>query len=171
MGNKQQGVFAIEMSFVLFFIAALLLFTGDIAFKLFNRVELDRASYSLVNIVKERTRFYHKRFELNRQDIDDMQILASRLLTGNRPYGLRVESLNKGVLQTFNRTVAQGPTCNNADSLKQASRSQLVPKNLAGKLFPLYQVTLCYEVDSWFEQFFGKQKQTHLQSTSVIVGR
>jgi len=171
MGNKQQGVFAIEMSFVLFFIAALLVFTGDIAFKLFNRVELDRTSYSLVNIVKERTRFYNKRFELNQQDMDDIQQLASRLLTGNRPYGLRVESLNKGVLQTFNRTVAQGPTCHSVDSLKQASRSQLVPKNLAGKLFPLYQVTLCYEVDSWFEQFLGDKKQTHLQSTSVIVGR
>ena len=45
MGANQRGVFAIEMAFVLFFIAALLVFTGDIAFKLFNRVALDRASY------------------------------------------------------------------------------------------------------------------------------
>ncbi|NQZ51362.1 MAG: hypothetical protein HRT95_14700 [Moritella sp.] len=169
MVNNQRGVFAIEMSFVLFFIVALMVFTGDIAFKLFNRVALDRVSYSLVNIIKERTRFYNKRFELNQRDIDDIQILASRLLSGNRPFGLRVESLHKGVFKTFIGDVNQAPVCRIDDSLKL--KKELVPQNLAGKSFPLYQVTLCYQVDSWFEQFFGNTEQSHLQSTSVIVGR
>ncbi len=171
MATKQRGIFAIEMSFVLFFIAVLVVFTGDISFKLFNRVALDRASYSLVNILKERTRFYNKRFELNQQDIDDIQMLGSRLLADNRAFGLRIESLHKGVFQTFTGNVNQAPVCSNVDSLNQTKRAELVPENSNGKEFPLYQVTLCYLVDSWFEQFFGNAKKSHLQSTSVIVGR
>ncbi|MGC3836184.1 tight adherence pilus pseudopilin TadF [Moritella viscosa] len=171
MGANQRGVFAIEMAFVLFFIAALLVFTGDIAFKLFNRVALDRASYSLVNIMKERTRFYNKRFELNQQDINDIQVLASRLLTGKRPFGLRVNSLDNGVFKTFDGNISNAPVCRSDDALTPAYISELVPQNLAGKFFPLYQVTLCYQVDSWFDNFFGNQTQSYLQSTSVIVGR
>lgn len=171
MGANQRGVFAIEMAFVLFFIAALLMFTGDIAFKLFNSVALDRVSYSLVNIVKERSRFYDKRFELKEQDMKEIQMLASRLLSGDRPFGLRIESLHKGKLDTFIGNVSDAPVCSSVDSLSQTSRAELVPQNLAGKSFPLYQVTLCYLVDSWFMAFLGDKKQSHLQSTSVIVGR
>ena len=171
MMKKQRGVFAIEMSFVLFFIAALLLFTGDIAFKLFNRVALDRASYSLVNILKERSRFYDKRFVLNPQDINDMQKLASRLLVGNQSYGLRVESLDKGIVKKFTRSISQGPVCSNIDSLEKMKGAKLVPQNVAGETFPLYQVTLCYQVDSWFSKFMSSATKSRLQSTSVIVGR
>jgi len=164
MGVNQRGVFAIEMSFVLFFIAALLIFTGDIAFKLFNRIALDRVSYSLVNIVKERSRFYDKRFELNKRDIDDIQMLASRLLGGHRSFGLRVQSLNNGVNQTFDGGAGAG--CN-----VPALSAALVPENIAGTAFPLYQVTLCYDIDNWFDKFLGSKTKSHLQSTSVIVGR
>ena len=148
-----------------------MVFTGDIAFKLFNRVALDRVSYSLVNIIKERTRFYNKDFVLNQGDINDIQILASRLLSGNRPFGLRVESLHNGVFQTFDGNVSNAPVCSRIDSLTQARRTALAPENLAGKSFPLYQVTLCYQVESWFDKFLGNSTKSHLQSTSVIVGR
>lgn len=171
MRTNQRGVFAIEMAFVLFFIAVLLVFTGDIAFKLFNRVALDRASYSLVNIMKERTRFYSKRFELNQQDINDIEMLASRLLTNERPFGLRVSTLHNGVFQTFDGSLSNAPKCRSSDAFTAYHMSELEPQNLAGKLFPLYQVTLCYKVDSWFDKFFGNETQSDLQSTSVIVGR
>ncbi len=169
--NKQKGVFAIEMSFVMFFLAALLFFTGDIAYKLFNRVNLDRVSYSLVNIVKERTRFYHKRFELNQKDLSDIQKLASELLNDHNQFGLRVESLINGKIQIFNNTADNSSACLGFDSLNNRKRSELVPVNLKSKPFPLYQVTLCYEVDNWFDRFMGKNKTSYLHSSSVIAGR
>lgn len=162
MVNNERGVFAIEMSFVLFFIAALLMFTADIAFKLFSRVALDRVSYSLVNIVKERSRFYDKRIILNQQDIDDVANLASRILTEKHPFGLSVQSLYQGVHQTFDTDTG----CN-----VPALSAELVPENIAGTGFPLYQVTLCYEIDNWFDRFSGRTTKSRLQSTSVIVGR
>ncbi|PSW07400.1 tight adherence pilus pseudopilin TadF [Photobacterium lipolyticum] len=171
MRNKQRGVFAIEMSFVMFFLAALLFFTGDIAYKLFNRGNLDRASYSLVNIVKERSRFYDKRFELNQQDLSDMQKLASELLNDHKQFGLRVESLVKGSYQEFNNTVDASTACSTLDSLNNPKRKELVPVSLKGKEFPLYQVTLCYRVDNWFDRFMGKNKTSYLHSSSVIAGR
>lgn len=171
MGVNQRGVFAIEMAFVLFFIAGLLVFTGDVAFKLFNRVALDRASYSLVNVMKERTRFYNKRFKLNQQDANEMRVLASRLLTGKRAFGLRIDALHNGAFQTLDASFSSAPVCRSGDSLSEIHRAVLVPQNLVGKSFPLYQVTLCYKVDSWFDKFFGRKTQSYLQSTSVIVGR
>lgn len=175
MRNKQQGAFAIEMAFVMFFLAALLFFTGDLAYKLFNRVNLDRASYSLVNVVKERTRFYNKQFELNQKDLNELQTIATRLLNGHNQFGLRIESWIDGKIQVFNHTVGSSPTCLDFDSFNQSKRSELVPVHLTGEPFPLYQVTLCYKIDNWFNKFLvgnhKNKKQSYLHSTSVLVGR
>ncbi|MCW8327424.1 hypothetical protein MD588_01230 [Photobacterium sp. SDRW27] len=171
MRNNQRGVFAIEMAFVMFFLAALLFFTGDIAYKLFNRGNLDRASYSLVNIAKERSRFYGKRLELSQQDVNGLETIAKRLLGDRNHFGLRVESLINGKYQEFNNTVDSSTACSSIDSLTNQKKEELVPVSLQGKKFPLYQVTLCYSVDNWFDRFMGKNKNSNLHSSSVIVGR
>lgn len=169
MRSKQKGVFMIEMSFVMFFLAALLFFTGDIAYKLFNRVNLDRVSYSLVNIVKERTRFYDGRLELIESDVSELHTLAKRLLNGHSQFGLRVESLINEQPQGYDQSEGDSISCKKTDSLSK--RGNLAPENLKNEKFPLYQVTLCYKVNNWFDRFFGKNKDTYLHSTSVIVGR
>ena len=162
MYKKQCGVFFIELSFILFFISVLLLFTGDVAFKLFNRVALDRASYSLVNIVKERHLFYNDRIDLNQQDINDISNLASRLLPESHFIGVDVQSLYKGVNKRF--------SSNGGCSVATISKN-LVPENISGTVFPIYQVTLCYEIENWLDKFLISTRKSRLQSTSVIVGR
>lgn len=185
MKNKQHGVFAIEMAFVLFFLCALLIFTGDIAYQLLNRVNLDRTSYSLVNILKERTRFFSTqnadgsrtvRYAVTQKDADDMESLAARLL--GRPdtgtFGLRVESLRyNGSTEYYDRyTKSMNNTldCDPDDAL--TSRRSLVPLSASGKAAPLYQITVCYRIDSWFNRFMGSNnQQAYLHSSSAIVGR
>ena len=172
--SRQRGVFVIEMALLLFFIAALLLFTGDIAMQLFKRVDLDRTSYALVNIVRDRTRFYDGRWLLSQQDTSDMSKLAGRLLRGNGQFGLRVESLRNGHYQVFNRPSSNGGVmCTNINPLNSASAAALVPVTKTGKSFALYQVTLCAEVDDWFNKFMKNNSgnTSLLQSNSVVVGR
>ena len=73
-----------------------------------------------------------------------------------------MQSLRNGVSQTFD-----GDTGCNVPALSAA----LVPDKINGTGFPLYEVTLCYDIDNWFDKFWGSTTKSRLQSTSVIVGR
>ncbi|AQS38109.1 hypothetical protein Sps_02962 [Shewanella psychrophila] len=174
MKSKQQGSFTVELAFVLFFTSALLVFTGDIALQLLNRVNLDRVSYSLVNILKERTRFYEEKPIVTASEVDEIDILAARLLgypntSEAAPYGVRVEWLVDGGYGGIDKGIGGGTPCRPDDSLQD--KASLVPINSAHKTFPLYQVTLCLKIDSWFNQFWGDSEQHYIHSSSVMPGR
>lgn len=174
MKNKQQGAFTVELAFVLFFTSALLIFTGDIALQLLNRMNLDRVSYSLVNILKERTRFYEENPIVTVREVEDMDILAARLLgypktSEAAPYGIRVEWLVDDSYAAIDKGIEGGTPCRPDDSLKD--KASLVPTSSADKTFPLYQVTLCLKTDSWFNQFWGDSERHYIHSSSVMPGR
>ncbi|MCL1145361.1 hypothetical protein L2747_04930 [Shewanella marinintestina] len=174
MRNKQSGAFTIELAFVLLFTSALLAFTGDIAFQLLNRVNLDRVNFSLVNILKERTRFFDGNLIVTSTDVDDLDVLAARLLgyaqtSETAPYGMRVEWLVNDRYSSINKGIGGGTPCSAGDSLKD--RTSLVPHSSADKHFPLYQVTLCLNTDSWFNQFWGDDTSHYIHSSSVMPGR
>ncbi len=174
MKSKQDGVFTIELAFVLLFTSALLVFTGDIAFQLLSRVSLDRVSYSLVNVLKERTRFYDDHLSMTSAEVNELDTLAARLLgyaqtSETAPYGMRVEWMVDERYSFFDRGIEGGAPCIPDDSLK--NRAHLAPKTSSDKRFPLYQVTLCLKADSWFNQFLGKGAQHYIHSSSVMPGR
>lgn len=174
MKSNQDGVFTIELAFVLLFLSVLLVFTGDIAFQLFNRVNLDRVSYSLVNVLKERTRFYDDNLVVTQAEVDDLDTLAARLLgysqkPNTASYGMRVESIVNGAFSTIDIQSKGGVPCKSNDSL--INRKHLAPQTSADKQFPLYQVTLCLNVDSWFNQFWADSTDHYVHSSSVMPGR
>ncbi|BDY04203.1 tight adherence pilus pseudopilin TadF [Ferrimonas sp. YFM] len=169
--HQQQGAFAIEMAFVLAFLVTLFLFSADLSQQVLNRAKLDRVSYSLVNLVKERQRFYAEREPLSRADFLQIQEIAARLLHKSTAeeqdqFGISVQSLVEGTQVSFSKTFAGDTPCvpdNNISTL-----SELVPENDAGKRFPLYQVTLCMTSSSWYDKAIG---QHLISATSVMPGR
>ncbi|WP_394391321.1 tight adherence pilus pseudopilin TadF [Shewanella woodyi] len=174
MKSKQHGAFTIELAFVLLFTSALLVFTGDIAFQLLNRVNLDRVNYSLVNVLKERTRFFDENLIVTSAEVDELDILAARLLgygqtSENAPYGIRVEWIVNDRYSSIDKGIEGEAPCIPGDSLK--GRGHLAPQTSADKRFPLYQVTLCLNTDSWFNQFWGDETQHYIHSSSVMPGR
>ncbi|WP_417347719.1 tight adherence pilus pseudopilin TadF [Ferrimonas sp.] len=169
--NRQEGAFAIEMAFVLAFLVTLFLFSADLSQQVLNRAKLDRVSYSLVNLVKERQRFYEGRIALSQADFLQIRDIAARLLNKSQvedreQFGITVQSLVEGNQTSFSKSFAGDTACEPDNSI--ASLSALVPENDEGKRFPLYQVTLCMTSSSWYDRAIG---QHLISATSVMPGR
>jgi len=179
MKRKQEGVFVIELAFVLLFISMLLVFVGDIALQLLTRGNLDRASYSLVNVLKERTHFYGTNNKVTDTDVNNLYTLAARLLPKDAVYGIRVEWMESlgdddyTYMTPGKLNGAEGETCLFDESAIDSLN--IVPKKSSeGKSFSLYKVTLCVKVESWFYRFTetnGKIGEHFIHSSSVMPGR
>ncbi|MGF1686543.1 membrane associated secretion system protein [Photobacterium japonica] len=177
--SRQRGAFAIELVFVLFALCAIFLFTTDLTHKLLLRSQLDRTSFALVNILKERIRYYSvvedgeriARYTLNQADSRDMQILAARML--NVPHddvAIKLEALINNVPQPA-FTSAQFDQWHCQPTTPISRLTDLSPVD-GGKIFPLYQVTLCSQAESWFLPFLGERDASAtITSSSVIAGR
>lgn len=161
--NKQKGSFVIELAFVLMFLCLLTLFTADIAMQLFTRAKLDRVSYSLVNVLKERTRFYEGNNTLTQSNYNHIYSIAGKLLPDTN-YNVLINSTAPIMTITPNvKSVACSPV---------AIDPALIPiSSLTGVKFPVYQVTVCASFNSWFGKFTHGKNTFVIQSTSVMPGR
>ncbi|WP_318443350.1 tight adherence pilus pseudopilin TadF [Photobacterium leiognathi] len=167
--NKQQGSFIIELAFVLMFLCLLTLFTADIAMQLFARTKLDRVSYSLVNVLKERTRFYNGNRSIN-SDSQSLNAVAAKLL-GNNEFGLVIDAFDGNEKLNIN-TIALP---NNVTCKHSTFNKALIPVNSNDPndtvRTPVYQVTLCEKYHSWFGKFTHGSTEFMIQSTSAMPGR
>lgn len=66
--SKQRGIFSIEFAIVGICFSLLLAFSGDVIIKLSIKGKLDRLSYSLVNVLKERTQLYGMDYQLTSEE-------------------------------------------------------------------------------------------------------
>lgn len=168
--HNQQGAFAIELAFVLAFMVTLFLFCIDLSTQVLNRAKLDRLSYSLVSLVKERQRFFEERTELSETDFNQLQTIAAQMLSNESgqtvDFGIQVDSLIEGRSQSFNQPYPGETGCEPETPIAQLS--QLVPSKASGDEFPLYQVTLCLGSDAWFDRSRGIAL---IRSSSVMAGR
>lgn len=177
--RRQAGAFAIELAFVLVALCAIFLFATDLSHQLLVRAQLDRTSFALVNILKERTRYYSTltaggrevRETLNALDVQDMQALAARMLnTTNDQVAIKIEAIVKNVVQPEYASAAFSQLHCQPDAAIVEHQNLIPVEN--GKVFPLYQVTVCAKVDTWFMPFFGEgKKHATISSSSVIPGR
>ena len=169
--TRQKGAFTIELFFVLIAIVTIFYFMTDLSDKIMARAQLDRGSFALVNILKERSRYYDERVNIDATDTSQMQTLAARLLnTTENSVAIKIEALhNKTGWQEFESQQYTNLGCS-AVALKD--KSELVPVE-NGVVFPLYQVTLCQKKNSWFATLWGESGEPTMTitSSSVVVGR
>jgi tight adherence protein F len=174
--SNQRGVFAIELAFILFTLCAIFMFATDLSQKLLVRAKLDRTSFALVNILKERYRYFDGditnkvNLEVTEIELEEMRQVAARLLDTNKDLvAIQVESLIDAEYEmqlSSNRFKSLG--CS-AGSI--ASERHLVPKE-GSVQFPLYRVTICEQHDSWFDPFVnGDTESVTIHSSSVMPGR
>ncbi|CAH0529502.1 tight adherence pilus pseudopilin TadF [Vibrio hippocampi] len=168
---RQKGAFAIELSIVLVVLMSIYLFMTDISHKLLVQSQLDRISFALVNVLKERTRYYADRDNLSEQDRDDMHAIASRMLNIDASQlAIRIEALhNQSAYESFTSERFDSLGCS-AQLL--SNKTALVPTE-NGTVYSLYQVTLCEQRDSWYDNFWGRDATDTftITSTSVVAGR
>nr|WP_239670930.1 tight adherence pilus pseudopilin TadF [Vibrio variabilis] len=174
--SNQQGVFAIELALIIFSLCAIFMFATDLSHKLLVRAKLDRTSFALVNVLKERYRYFDGditnkvNLAVSETELHEMQTVAARLLnTTEDQVAIQIESLVEGQFgNSFASNMYNFLGCQ-SDSIE--SESHLAPMD-GSVHFPLYRVTVCEKHDSWFDPFVdGERKDFTIHSSSVMPGR
>lgn len=175
--SKQKGNFTIEFAIVGVVLAVLLVFSMDIIIKLAYKGKLDRLSYSLVNVAKERTQLYGEDFSVTEPDATALFNIATNSLRRTTDsfaadrLGMVIEGL----------TFADIGQANSANVFELGNYNCALPQNIGdmqdlsvvttwGRQARLYRVTICYETDNLFGDLLGGEF-TRVRSSSVIVGR
>lgn len=173
---KQQGTFAIELAFVLVCLCAIYLFSTDLSYQLLLRAKLDRSSFALVNILKERSRYFDgditkgHNISVSSAELSDFKIVASRMLAMPvDKVALRIESLDgQAIPVEYSTEEFKLLNCETDDIIDYAHLAPIDKETV----YPLYRVTLCEQHDSWFSSFvIGAKPSSTIVSSSIIPGR
>lgn len=174
---KQSGNFTVEFAIVGLFFALLLVFSGDVIIKLSVKGKLDRLSFSLVNVLKERTALYTVKYQINAAEALAMQSIAVNSLSrtlGNfdaGKFGILVEDLTFAAIDKpnpLNSFPLGEQKCAPANTLDKLANLSVVTS--WGRQATLYRVTLCYETDNWIGDLLGSAFTT-VSSSSIMIGR
>ncbi|MGR5117597.1 tight adherence pilus pseudopilin TadF [Vibrio astriarenae] len=175
LSKRQRGSFAIELAFVLVALCSIFLFSTDLSHKLLVRAKLDRSSFALSNVIKERTRYFEsdiaaqENLHITQSDLEGLINVASRMLnTESSDVAIQIESMtNASTITLVKSQKFDDFGCNIADF---DDFSDLAPHD-GGVIYPLYRVSLCEVHDSWFEAFFGDSSSMAIVSSSIMPGR
>jgi len=167
---NQWGNFTVEFAIVGVFFALLLVFSADIVVKLAYKGKLDRMSYSAVSIIKERTELAGAdNFSVEETEVNTIYDIVRRSLhrtTGNfndKKFGFQLDIVRNGVNVVL-------PYHRGIDCESQSPDASLDFVTTFGRHATLYQVTLCYDTDSWFGELIGRDF-SRVSSRSITMGR
>lgn len=146
--------------------------------------KLDRVSYSLAGIIRERVRLYNNDGELTQSQVSQLKIIAENMLLNS---GLSKDNLSIKVEAVhFNSTQSSAIENKVIDDVKSLFFSigscepdkplkeltQLSAFSNTGRWIPLYQVTLCLSVDTWYSQLVNQGgKAISIKSSSITIER
>ncbi|SHO56531.1 tight adherence pilus pseudopilin TadF [Vibrio quintilis] len=178
---KQRGNFTVEFAIICVVISLLLTFSADVIIKLSCKGKLDRLSYSMVNLLKERTQLYQNNYSLEQSNVDRIvHIVRSSLQRTmkqfrSQNFGYLIESVTFNDEQVPSYSVfpsgsgqSGGIRCTLRSPLSQMT--DLSKITTWGRRASLYRVTLCYDTDNWIGELLDMEF-TRVQSDAVIIGR
>ncbi|MFA3762515.1 tight adherence pilus pseudopilin TadF [Yersinia sp. 2466 StPb PI] len=183
IGNN-NGSAIIEFSFVIFIIMLLIKLFISVTEYQSTVGKLDRISYSLAGIIRERNRLYSDDEILTQNNVNDLTTLASNMLLTSGifsdNFAITVETLhfnpaesaapgNKIINDTKSEEFIVG-TCHPIRSLREMA--DLSPYSNRGRWVPLYQVTLCLPAPTGYQALFSQIEPIPiLRSSAVTIER
>lgn len=175
-----SGAVAIEFVFMMFLLALMFAFMADLVTTRGTVGRLERTSYSLLNVVKERVAFGKKRDTLEQWEVDELQRLAKALIHGNENKGevdvvveylafdpasneptSRLVKTNTSIVRKSKNASADCQPLNELKSSKLQAlspRAEINPYDVGAppRYVPLYQVTVCTEINSLFTEITNR---------------
>ncbi|MDO4698890.1 MAG: tight adherence pilus pseudopilin TadF [Pasteurellaceae bacterium] len=169
--EQRKGSVSVEFVLLLAVLTIMLAFMFDLVFTRSTMGKLERTSYSLLNIVKERKQFYQGQNSLSSKDLRDMETLATNLM-----YGENSQKRAKVVLEYVELNVPDPKNVNLRQRRIMASGSQptrlgeckpykplktwidTAPISEEKRSIPLYQVTICVEMESFFKSLTASKQ-------------
>lgn len=182
--SNTHGAVIIEFIYITFIIIILikiLIFTSEH----YSTIgKLDRISYSLSGMIRERTRLYGGDSKLTEEQVSQLRVLANKMLSNSglseSNVAITVETIHFNPTQS---SEVEHKVINDTKSLSFSIGScepdkplkaltQLSPFSNAGRWIPLYQVTLCLPASTWYNALFNQGGNTnYIKSSSMIIER
>lgn len=187
--RRQRGVFAVEFALVAAVIGLFLVFISDVVIKQNIQGNLQRLSYSGVNIIKERTQLYN--VDMDNDQFNELRnILISsitRTMGGfeDEMFGIYLEQVvlldkeackENTIADCYNVGYSHGKK---GSKIKDRCQPATPLKDMHGLYFTtnlntpptFYQVTLCYQTADWFGNYVGVDYNGLVRVSSVMMGR
>lgn len=179
---------AVSVEFVLISIALIffIFFLTDLVIRQATVGKLDRVSYSVAGILRERIQLFDARETLNQQDVDGAADLAKKILTDmNSTIDLSQMSLHVEEMH-FEDPIRLGDDRKQIKIYKSwdsgssvqcmppqplNEQQQLTPRGSYGRWVPLYQVTVCLPTFSWFMRLTSTDETPMMSSFAIVMLR
>lgn len=170
------GNFAVEFAIVGIFFSLLLVFSGDIIIKLSLKGKLERLSFSMASVVKERKELFGDDYTVTQADINNIYNIS--VASMERTYGafdqnkygfnLTVYTLDNGgnLDIKISRDVAHG----SVRCAVPTPDTSLFVTTSWGRSLTLYQVSMCYASPNWFGSLVGRNF-SRVGVYSAVMGR
>lgn len=181
--TNQKGAVAVEFSFIAIILALIMVLASELVMKQTLVGKLDRISYSLAGILRERQQLYAEREEIAPTELAEMRALAAKMLADmHYPHSEQVtiglealhfapvsDLVNKNKVISLNQTIRDPGCVSPAGDL--ITLKDLSPLGSYGRWVPLYQVTVCLPQSSLFNiaNFFRSTDQ--IVSYAVVMAR
>ncbi|WP_077175186.1 tight adherence pilus pseudopilin TadF [Yersinia proxima] len=171
----------IYITFIIIILIKILIFTSEH----YSTIgKLDRISYSLSGMIRERTRLYGGDSKLTEEQVSQLRVLANKMLSNSglseSNVAITVETIHFNPTQS---SEVEHKVINDTKSLSFSFGScepdkplkaltQLSPFSNAGRWIPLYQVTLCLPASTWYNALFNQGGSTnYIKSSSMTIER
>ena len=175
--SDRRGSVAVEFVVIAIVLIFMLLFITDLVMRQALVGKLDRVSYSVAGVLRERIQLFDARETLEQQDIEQTRRLAEKMLRDMHASAdlsqLRIQveeaHYNDGKGVSLYRAWRSGSAgqCQAPQPLNQLTR--LTPKGSYGRWVPLYQVTVCLPTVSWFTRLTKALDERPVMSSFAIV--
>nr|WP_237476280.1 tight adherence pilus pseudopilin TadF [Vibrio eleionomae] len=180
---KHKGSFTVEFAIVGVFFALLLVFSGDLVIKLSMKGKLERLSYSMVSVLKERTQLFDEdTFDITNTQATDIYNVAANSMQRTmgkfeaEKFGVDLKVRQRSNYGLGNSTIAV-TDWNSADALGigiscngHEPDRELIFQTSWGRSATLYEVTLCYSTPNWFGQLVDEQYLS-VSANAITLGR
>ncbi|UAX43000.1 tight adherence pilus pseudopilin TadF [Pasteurella canis] len=173
--RNKKGSVTVEFVFMLMFLAFIFAFLADVIVMRSTMGKLDNASYTLVNILRERLQLYNGVATITDNEYKQMERLAKRLIYNDqntkKEIHVVLEYWSEHNSKRIPNTIS---SCRPYKRLEELS--YLSPKSEFNneRRIPLYQVTLCVESYSLFKSLLlnkSEQFDGLIRSSSMSVSR
>ncbi|MEZ9292346.1 tight adherence pilus pseudopilin TadF [Vibrio lentus] len=176
--SKQKGAFTVELAMIGALLSLLWVFSADIITKMSVKGKLDRLSYSMVNVLKERTQLYDSTLNVTWTEAKEVRDITRNSLKrtlgsfDEQRLGVLVEEVTFaqiGGAGQLNRFPLGTKPCSVRRSLNELTR--LSVETVWKRQASLYRVTLCYRTDNWIGSLLNIGEFREVNSSSVMIGR
>ncbi|MBA0188847.1 flp pilus assembly surface protein TadF [Pectobacterium odoriferum] len=182
--GDRRGAVAIEFVIISIVLIFMIFFISDLVMRQAMVGKLDRVSYSVAGILRERNQLFDEREKLEQRDIEQSLQLAVRMLRDmhtdadlsklrvrveevhfNQPDSLTDTSQTVKLYRTWQ--AGSGGECQAPQPLNQLT--YLSPRGSYGRWVPLYQVSVCLPTISWFTRLTAGLGEEPVMSSFAIV--